>query len=155
MKQLLRHFWKHCRPHITHRCLWFPKETAKTSKEKTETHKCIVGLAKPFLLNRGTVGQDQTQHQEICLRWHSCRAMHKNCWQNWDRPWEHKCDFVWEEAEQGAVLPSGLRYNASVCFDIGCANPPAEWTSDSCLGPTDSDCNLQVNSGPKLANNGS
>lgn len=29
-----------------------------------ETSKFLIGLAEPFLLNRGTVGQDQTQHQE-------------------------------------------------------------------------------------------
>lgn len=39
-------------------------QTAKTSEEKMDTRKFLVGLAKPFLLNRGTVGQDQTQHQD-------------------------------------------------------------------------------------------
>lgn len=123
-------FWKLHRsvPSLTkasHRCLWLHKPPAKMSKQKTKSPKFTVGLAKSSLINRGAVREDQTQHQGICLWWHSLRAMHKNCWLNWDQPWEHKWDFVWAEPEQGAVSPSGLRYNVSVCFDIKCANPPA------------------------------
>jgi hypothetical protein len=82
--------------------------------QRRETHKLIAGLVKTFLISRGIRCQDQIQHQQICLYPRSLRAMCKNCWLNWDRAFEHKCDFVREDPEQGTALPSGLRYNASV-----------------------------------------
>lgn len=55
----------------------------------------------------------------------------KKCWLNWDWAFDYKRDFVWQEWEHRTVLPSGLRHNASVYFDIKCANPTAECSSGS------------------------
>lgn len=79
--------------------------------------------------------------------------MYKKCWLNWNWAFDYKCDFVWERPEHRTVLPSGLRYNASVYLTSSVWIPQQNGVQTHHLMPTDTDHSLQINCSPKLANN--